>query len=1493
MSSICDRTAARDVPDFTYLKGGKESETTEPAASVLPATVAAATVAAATVAAASTTTTAVTSDDGTKSSLCKYVCFEAEGFHMENLKNQIKVGDPGLRTLEEFRSRFVFNDEDLMKAVMCKYWGVSKITGLPISKRSDDGLRLDANNYRVPCNKNDINLLITAFKRYKAFLESTTNKGYLNDIHFNTTAQIGYVEIYLQRLAAGLQDEPADCIGDHETTKAKKYSGLDNYYEVLPKVFYLLYRHSKSYPNEPLKAKEVLDKFSDLVSNDPDDLLKSISEDTEVHSKGFEPVPVSVLALMNLITEKFPHLYKMKVPDIGSGSDSGSDSGSEMVTNPQDVINELDTILGRIFDTHLDDKQKALDKFVEAHTKYGQKDSEGALKSIHDSLDIILSIINTQETSSSGSAAKPLQQVQALPSDKEDKEDPEVARLKEENEKLKAEKEAEIQKLKDDLAKCAEKDSDIAKLTGERDGYTEKSKACEENVARLTKEVADLTAERDRLQAELTACKEKAPDSSEADELQGQVSDVNAKLTKVQSELDSEKAASKKCSDDLAASEAALASEREARAKEKAEYDGRLAALQTELDKCNQDKTSKDETIKELNIRREVIEKELVVLRSKVVQSEHDQSRIAELEQALAKLQAEYNDCTKENATLKQRLAQKDNEIQTLNTAKETVESQLKVLQAGATQNEADKKLIAELQQQIQDLNARLAACEAEKGQLKMQLEERIHELTTKISALEASLAAATALNRERTVIIDQLRRELTEVISQKEMIETRHTTDQAEKDQLEKKIGELNQKIAELTAALAAASVTGKEKDTQIESLRKLLAEATSAKDTLETQYKNELSKRDSDITILKSKISQLITRITTLEKEIQERDIHIREIETHVQSLQAELTKAITEKESGSMTDKTVISKLEKQLADLRDQLKKANKDKADFTSQLDKLRELHAADEKRISELEAEIERLHTEYITLNTEAGNHIKDLEEQLESVNGSSEEEITRLKGELAKLKSELDSSKQNTRTLDGELHKQKGINQKLQEEIQRQKADYEKRNKELAALVSDLEGKLKDAKVSLENLRTTGSQGEEALNNKIRSLEAKIAALQKDSATMAQSSKDCDKRIEELEARHREDIKVAVDAIKGVMMTMVSPLTNMNPDLGNTGDVISSIQAVGGVTNLPGLQDRMKGAIGKLNAYLSDVNSNYNSWKAEFEKKPEVPRAIPPTYVPEVPRVQELQRPVYNPAPLAPRATGDNPTAMITNRGFYILYISDPKSKVKAKGTVIISTEVQGRAASSTEANIYKALDSMQDCFKSPVKCRAIENLVANIYDVNYLKKFWSGLKTRGYIVDVDGPYPTKEVARSRAVQQGGKRDVQYGKDSLKSLIKHQELWEELKDSYESLPAEYKKVVPEPGSAPVTHTLEPFTRYVDEQSEDPESIKEAREAVEMLAPDDLDTIMDSDNESPAMSRIKPHYQKALPKVNEEWLPVMIRADIVSKVLDEKLLATL
>jgi lysyl-tRNA synthetase class I len=184
------------------------------------------------------------------------------------------------------------------------------------------------------------------------------------------------------------------------------------------------------------------------------------------------------------------------------------------------------------------------------------------------------------------------------------------------------------------------------------------------------------------------------------------------------------------------------------------------------------------------------------------------------------------------------------------------------------------------------------------------------------------------------------------------------------------------------------------------------------------------------------------------------------------------------------------------------------------------------------------------------------------------------------------------------------------------------------------------------------------------------------------------------------------------------------------------------------------------------------------------------------------------------------------------------------------------------------------------------------IENSVGNISDRDLLKLFVSGIKKRGYKMEYDGPYRTKEEAKSKVLQAGGgkKDDVVYGPDSMKSLTEHQRLWEDLKDSYDSLPAEYKKIVPKPGKSPLAHTLEPFSRYIDENEvNDPESINEAREALEMLSPEELDEMIESDVDTAAMERVKPYYGKALPKLKEEWLPVMIRADIVSRVMNEKM----
>jgi hypothetical protein len=128
------------------------------------------------------------------------------------------------------------------------------------------------------------------------------------------------------------------------------------------------------------------------------------------------------------------------------------------------------------------------------------------------------------------------------------------------------------------------------------------------------------------------------------------------------------------------------------------------------------------------------------------------------------------------------------------------------------------------------------------------------------------------------------------------------------------------------------------------------------------------------------------------------------------------------------------------------------------------------------------------------------------------------------------------------------------------------------------------------------------------------------------------------------------------------------------------------------------------------------------------------------------------------------------------------------------------------------------------------------------------------------------------------------------YKPDSLKSLAEHQRIWEELKESYDALPEEYKKILPKPGRPPIAHTLEPFTRYIDENAEeDPESIEEARDATDLLGPEEVDEMLESDGDTPAMERVKPYYKKALPNLKEEWLPVMIRADIVSRIINDRM----
>ena len=1365
-------------------------------------------------------------------SKCLYVSFEAETFHLGNSKNTRDSGASGLRTIDDFMRRFVSGDEQTIKEVMCKYWSIKSLNKVPISKLDASGNKLADKIYRVPCAQSEINSLIKAFQRYESFLESPTNKTELDKLqHFNPSAQIEYVKIYLQRLRDALSGSPKDCIGLHETitTGPSGSEGTNRYYGILPKVFYLLYNQSKT--GQPLKAQELLNTYSTLTQ-DPDELLKTIYDDTDAHSDVFEPVPVSVLALMNLISEKFPHIYKLKM-GTGTGAVTSDESQPTQIIQPpepdadnSEITSGLNVILSKIFGDDDDSKTRAMNNFIEAHQLYHKKNSKGAVDSINLALEEISKALKkqleavqaqTQTTEGTGTTAPPPQLVQAAPAATDTSHN--------------AEKDAEIADLKAKLAKCAELDG--------------KSRGCEEKVAALTTQIESLNKEKEGLTEQLKA----NPNPAAMGEIESKLKDVSGHLDGLQKELEAEKEASKKCNDELSVVKATLEAEK-----------ARVAELEKKLAESVGVTADKEGQIKILTERIRVLEEEngdtteLDRLKAELLAAQkslkESQDQNTHLSDVAKELQGTITGLEAERDTLKNKIAEMTKELDALRNT--------------GNQSEADRQRIAELTKQLADATTNLAKLQKDKSETESRLAKERDTLLVQIKEIKDKLALA---EHEREESEADLRSRL---------------------DNCEKSKAEIDSKLTE--------------------QIKKLQAEKAIVEKEL-GDLKIKAATSDAIIITMKATISELNARIEALNKQIAE--------------TQSELSAALSNKGSSNKQSKDTIEQLTKQLTELRSTVVSITGERDKHSGELGPLRAQLASQEEQIKEMEDELERLHNEYVKLHAEFDN----------------------LQEENKKLKSELASEKRTTGALNAKLvalnaelakcNAEKDVLIKRISELEKALAAAEAGKTDTEGLRTQIKNlQLQAAKVDplLEQVSKLNAQlvAAEEKGREADRLRQELSRLQAELEAARQAVKKCEEDKKVLEEKHKRDIQAILDALKTVMKPLGVQLEKMNPELGNTESAMVALDAVGSSPNMDGLQFNMRQAVDQLNKYLESANSNYGKWKEEFEKvKAEKAAAAVPTPTvgaePTEP-ITALARPIVsptaaesalkylspvNPQPYIPpykplsydvppqaqmqaQKAPDQATGMTTNRGYYILYISD--SRTKGKGVIVISTALSSRATSSTESTINKAIDSMADCFKNPRKCAGIENSLGNVSERELLKLFISGIKKRGYKMDVDGPYMTKEEAKSNVVQAGGaskgarKGDVVYGPDSMKSLTEHQALWEDLKDSYDSLPAEYKKIVPKPGKSPLAHTLEPFSRYIDENEiNDPESINEAREALEMLSPEEIDEMIESDTETPAMERVKPYYGKALPKLKEEWLPVMIRADIVSRVVNEKM----
>jgi hypothetical protein len=140
------------------------------------------------------------------------------------------------------------------------------------------------------------------------------------------------------------------------------------------------------------------------------------------------------------------------------------------------------------------------------------------------------------------------------------------------------------------------------------------------------------------------------------------------------------------------------------------------------------------------------------------------------------------------------------------------------------------------------------------------------------------------------------------------------------------------------------------------------------------------------------------------------------------------------------------------------------------------------------------------------------------------------------------------------------------------------------------------------------------------------------------------------------------------------------------------------------------------------------------------------------------------------------------------------------------------------------------------------------------------------------------------KELTGKLKLRGGGLDDEEscFGLQLFIPLLAEQLAWEDAHQAYYDLEPEYQQMLPKPERSPLFRLLDPIHKYIDEHS-DPELLEEADGYVELMRPELVDSLYDEDNE--IINRILPFYYIAMPDIDDECIPILVRAHLMRKFL--------
>jgi hypothetical protein len=139
----------------------------------------------------------------------------------------------------------------------------------------------------------------------------------------------------------------------------------------------------------------------------------------------------------------------------------------------------------------------------------------------------------------------------------------------------------------------------------------------------------------------------------------------------------------------------------------------------------------------------------------------------------------------------------------------------------------------------------------------------------------------------------------------------------------------------------------------------------------------------------------------------------------------------------------------------------------------------------------------------------------------------------------------------------------------------------------------------------------------------------------------------------------------------------------------------------------------------------------------------------------------------------------------------------------------------------------------------------------------------------------------PLPQLPRGGRQAGGAIQRIDDNLDDMPYIMALQKLWEEKHKHYKDLEPEYQQLLPEPDESPVQNFKEPFHEYIDSFG-DQELLEEARSTIGLMSPEKSQEIFIDDDH-----HVNSLYEKALPQVSKDWIPIFVRADMLRLLLDK------